>query len=334
MLVFSYALLFLWTGAIATACYTQNRSIIHRRFDKTPYELINGRKPYISSLHVFRAPCYPKNDHEDIGKVGAKGDINIFIGYSLNSCTYRVYNQRTKKIIETMNVTFDELSTMDFEQRSSKPALQSMTSGKITMYNDYIGGQPLAAQRTTPAAPAPHVLQTPNASTTSADTTPIPINSSSQATIIPNTSQDAQPTEKHLKEVKRIFCYLRGTVNMGLWYTKDFGFELTGFLDADYAKCRDTFKSTFGGTQFLGETLNWGDLPRDIPVDRIEVFSYSGFSQKKFVHFLRRSACFYQLSHSEIVDIEKVAVRSSLRSPNNKSALVESRANEIDQKSH
>nr|GEV84144.1 retrovirus-related Pol polyprotein from transposon TNT 1-94 [Tanacetum cinerariifolium] len=65
----------------------------------------------------------------------------------------------------------------------------------------------------------------------------------------------AKPTEKHLKEVKRIFCYLRGTVNTGLWYTKDFGFELTGFLDADYAGCKDTFKSTSSGAHFLGEKL-------------------------------------------------------------------------------
>ncbi|GKD44243.1 retrovirus-related pol polyprotein from transposon TNT 1-94 [Tanacetum coccineum] len=68
----------------------------------------------------------------------------------------------------------------------------------------------------------------------------------------------AKPTEKQLKEVKRIFHYLGGTVNMGLWYTKDSGFELTGFSDADYAGYKDTFKSTFGGTQFLGEKLvNW-----------------------------------------------------------------------------
>nr|GFA65205.1 copia protein [Tanacetum cinerariifolium] len=65
----------------------------------------------------------------------------------------------------------------------------------------------------------------------------------------------AKPTEKHLKEVKRIFRYLRGTVNTGLWYSKDSGFELTGFSDADYAGCKDTFKSTFGGAQFLGEKL-------------------------------------------------------------------------------
>ncbi|GJU40753.1 retrovirus-related pol polyprotein from transposon TNT 1-94 [Tanacetum coccineum] len=65
----------------------------------------------------------------------------------------------------------------------------------------------------------------------------------------------AKPTEKHLKEVKRIFRYLQGTVNMGIQYTKDSGFELTGFSDADYAGCKDTFKSTSGGAQFLGKKL-------------------------------------------------------------------------------
>nr|GFC33156.1 retrovirus-related Pol polyprotein from transposon TNT 1-94 [Tanacetum cinerariifolium] len=80
MLIFSRAPLFLWAEAIATACFTQNRSIIHRRFNKTPYELINGKKPDISFLHVFGALCYPKNDREYIGKLGAKGDI----GFSLD----------------------------------------------------------------------------------------------------------------------------------------------------------------------------------------------------------------------------------------------------------
>nr|GFC84487.1 integrase, catalytic region, zinc finger, CCHC-type, peptidase aspartic, catalytic [Tanacetum cinerariifolium] len=80
--------------------------------------------PDISFLHVFGALCYPKNDREDIGKLGAKGDIGFFIGYSADSCAYRIYNRRTKKIMETMNVSFDELSAMAFEQRSSKLGLQ------------------------------------------------------------------------------------------------------------------------------------------------------------------------------------------------------------------
>ncbi|GJW40556.1 retrovirus-related pol polyprotein from transposon TNT 1-94 [Tanacetum coccineum] len=176
MLIFSRAPLFLWAEVIATACYTQNRYIIHRRFDKTPYELINGRKSDISFLHVFGALCYPKNDHKDIGKRGAKGDIGFFIGYYANSYAFRVYNRRTKKIMETMNVTFVELSAMAFEQSSLKPGLQSMTSEQIssgldlayapstittqqptegeldlmfeTMYDDHIGGQLSATPRT------------------------------------------------------------------------------------------------------------------------------------------------------------------------------------------
>ncbi|GKB09464.1 hypothetical protein Tco_0837776 [Tanacetum coccineum] len=55
-----------------------------------------------------------------------------------------------------------------------------------------------------------------------------------------------QPTQKHLKEVKKIFKYLNGTINMRLWYPKDSGFELTAFSDADYAGCLDTRKSTSG----------------------------------------------------------------------------------------
>ncbi|GJS34224.1 retrovirus-related pol polyprotein from transposon TNT 1-94 [Tanacetum coccineum] len=97
-------------------------------------QAVDGRyrqKPDISFLHVFGALCYLKNDREDLGKLGAKGDIRFFISYSANSYAFRVYNRRTKKIMETMNVTFDELSAMDFEQRSSKPGLQGMTFGQI-----------------------------------------------------------------------------------------------------------------------------------------------------------------------------------------------------------
>nr|GEX61940.1 retrovirus-related Pol polyprotein from transposon TNT 1-94 [Tanacetum cinerariifolium] len=72
------------------------------------------------------------NDREDIGKLGAKGDIGFLIGYSADSCAYRVYNHRTNKIMETMNVSFDELSAMAFEQLNSKPGLQSMNSGHIS----------------------------------------------------------------------------------------------------------------------------------------------------------------------------------------------------------
>nr|GEX89748.1 hypothetical protein [Tanacetum cinerariifolium] len=155
MLIFSRASLFLWAEAIATA-----------------------------------ALCYPKNVCEDIGKLGAKGDIGFFIGYYADSYAYRVYNRRTKKIIKTMNVSFDELSAMAFEQHSLKSRLQSMTSGHITMYDDYIGGQPSATARTVPPAQEPQIRQSSTASTTIADTAPIPTNSSSLATNILINLQD------------------------------------------------------------------------------------------------------------------------------------------------
>ncbi|GJY71184.1 putative ribonuclease H-like domain-containing protein [Tanacetum coccineum] len=218
MLISSYASLFLWAEAIAIVCYTQNRSLIHRRFDKIPYELINGRKLDISFLHVFRALCYPKNDREVIRKLGAKGDIGFFIDYSANSYAYIVYSRRTKKIMEIINVTFDELSVMAFEQHSSKLELQGMTSRQINsgldhtyapsiitsqkptqhelgplfeaMYDDYIGGQLSDASRIVHAALATQNLQTPKASTTTADSAPTSTSSSLQTPTIPNTSQD------------------------------------------------------------------------------------------------------------------------------------------------
>ncbi|GKA05247.1 reverse transcriptase domain-containing protein [Tanacetum coccineum] len=100
MLIFSRTRLFLWAEAIATACYTQNRFIIHCRFNKTPYELINGRKPDISFLHVFGALCYPKNDREDIGKLGTKGSLEDIPRLNTSkSNTYAIKNASLKKKI-------------------------------------------------------------------------------------------------------------------------------------------------------------------------------------------------------------------------------------------
>jgi hypothetical protein len=82
MLIFSKAHMFLWTEAIATTCYTQNRSLIHPLHCKTPYELVHGRKPDLSFLRVFGALCYPTNDSEDLGKLKAKADIGFFVGYA------------------------------------------------------------------------------------------------------------------------------------------------------------------------------------------------------------------------------------------------------------
>nr|GEV75200.1 hypothetical protein [Tanacetum cinerariifolium] len=451
MLIFSHAPSFLWAEAIATTCFSQNRFIIHCRFNKTPYELINGRKLDISFLHVFGALYYPKNDREDIGKLVAKGDMGFFIGYSADSCAFRVSKPRLQ------SMTFVQTSSgFDLTYALSTITTQQPTERELdllfeAMYDDYIGGQLLATQRTVSAAQAhqdfdglksqqQHAQQqgshapiqpetvadnVPNAmfdantfvnpfatpSTSAAESsssqyvdlsnmhtmedikiflayaahksftmfqmdmktafligtlkedvyvcqpegfidvdhpshvfklkkalyrlkqaprvwydelstfllhnhffkgttdptlfimrfvdeilvsnyvleilkkygmescdpvgTPMEIKdkldlyqngtpvdatkyrsmigalmylTSSRPNIVHATClcarYQAKPTEKHLKEVKRVFCYLQGTVNMGLWYMKDSGFKLTRFSDAEYAGCKDTFKST------------------------------------------------------------------------------------------
>ncbi|GKE61015.1 retrovirus-related pol polyprotein from transposon TNT 1-94 [Tanacetum coccineum] len=127
MLIFSKAPLFLWAEAINTACYTQNRSLICLRYNKTPYLLMQDKKPDLSFFYVFGALCYPTNDKDNLGKLDAKADIGIFVSYAPAKKAFRIYNKRTQKIIETIHVTFDELTTMASEQFSSGSGLHSMT---------------------------------------------------------------------------------------------------------------------------------------------------------------------------------------------------------------
>ncbi|GJS29976.1 retrovirus-related pol polyprotein from transposon TNT 1-94 [Tanacetum coccineum] len=121
ILIFSKAPLFLWAEAVATACYTQNRSFIHTLHDKTPYELVHDKKSDLSFFRIFGALCYPTNDSEDLGKLKAKADIGFFVGYAPNRKGYRIYNKLTRQIMETIHVTFDELT--------GKTALVLISSG-------------------------------------------------------------------------------------------------------------------------------------------------------------------------------------------------------------
>nr|GEY40059.1 Gag-Pol polyprotein [Tanacetum cinerariifolium] len=158
------------THETSAAKTPQQNGVVKRR-NRTLVEAARIIKPNISYLDVFGSLCYPKNDREDIGKLGAKGDIGFFIGYSANSVSYRVYNRRTKKTMNMMNVTFDEILAMAFEQNSSRPGLQ-------------------IAPRAIPAAPVSQNLQAPTASMYFQDSTPqrnhTPLPTASAADNVPN----------------------------------------------------------------------------------------------------------------------------------------------------
>nr|GFC12869.1 retrovirus-related Pol polyprotein from transposon TNT 1-94 [Tanacetum cinerariifolium] len=90
---------------MATACFTQNHSIIRLRLGKTL---------------------------ENLGRLQTKADIGIFIGYASTKKAFRIYNRRTKRIVETIHVDFNELTAMAFEHHSSGPALNEMTPGTVS----------------------------------------------------------------------------------------------------------------------------------------------------------------------------------------------------------
>ncbi|GJR33174.1 retrovirus-related pol polyprotein from transposon TNT 1-94 [Tanacetum coccineum] len=101
--------LFFWAEAISTACYTQNRSIIIPTHEKKAYHINNDRKPSIKHLHIFG---YLTRDGENLDKIKEKGDRCILVGYSTQSKGYRVYNKRTRLIVESIHLRFDEIKEM------------------------------------------------------------------------------------------------------------------------------------------------------------------------------------------------------------------------------
>jgi len=92
-----------WVDAMSIACYVMNRVLIRLILKKTPCELLNGRKPNISHLKVFGCKCYIlNNDKESLGKFDAKLDKGIFLGYSLSTHAYRLYNKKLMTVEESI----------------------------------------------------------------------------------------------------------------------------------------------------------------------------------------------------------------------------------------
>nr|GEX48967.1 hypothetical protein [Tanacetum cinerariifolium] len=124
MLSAAKVLLFFWAEAIATTCFTQNRSLVIPRHDKTPYHIINDQKSPVKFFHIFGSLCYIVRDGENLDKMKKKGDACIFVGYSTQSRAYKVFNKRTRVIVETIHVNFDELLQMASDHVSPDPVPQ------------------------------------------------------------------------------------------------------------------------------------------------------------------------------------------------------------------
>nr|GFA82965.1 hypothetical protein [Tanacetum cinerariifolium] len=97
-----------WAEAVNTTCYVQNRVLVNKSQNKTPYELFNGRTPTIGFLKPFDCHVMILNSLNNLGKFEAKGDEGYFIGYSMSSKAFRVFNKRTRRVEENLHVEFLE----------------------------------------------------------------------------------------------------------------------------------------------------------------------------------------------------------------------------------
>nr|GFB50295.1 retrovirus-related Pol polyprotein from transposon TNT 1-94 [Tanacetum cinerariifolium] len=195
MLIFSKAPMFLWAEAVATACYTQNRSLIHTRHHKTPYELVHNKKPDLIFFRVF-----------DLGKLQPTADTGIFVGYAPSRKGYRIYKKRTQRIMETIHVQFDELNEpMAPVHLSTGPAPNFLTPGQISsglpMFDEYL--EPPRAKR--PGSPAQAVQAPVTSAGTPLSTTidqdaPFPHISPSSSTLQSHSLPPGVVAEPHFME--------------------------------------------------------------------------------------------------------------------------------------
>ncbi|GKC49598.1 retrovirus-related pol polyprotein from transposon TNT 1-94 [Tanacetum coccineum] len=120
-----------WAEAVATACYTQNRSTVVKRHLKTPYEFFHKRIPNINFLYFFGCPVYIHNHKYHLGKFDEKADDGYLLGYSLVSKAFRVFNTRRQQTEETYHTTFDEsLDAIKF----SKPSVDNINIAETERY--------------------------------------------------------------------------------------------------------------------------------------------------------------------------------------------------------
>ncbi|CAN0838933.1 Retrovirus-related Pol polyprotein from transposon TNT 1-94 [Linum grandiflorum] len=146
-----------WAEAVATACYILNRTIIRKTLNKTPYELLKQKKPNLNYLHPFGCPCFVLNTKDSLGKFDARSYEAIFLGYSLHSKAFRVFNSVSAKVEESIHVVFhdkpSEISDEDVGP-SSQPSNIPILEGSATP--PHSATPPRSSSEPSPQAP-PHI---------------------------------------------------------------------------------------------------------------------------------------------------------------------------------
>nr|GFA32844.1 uncharacterized mitochondrial protein AtMg00810-like [Tanacetum cinerariifolium] len=274
-----------YESVVATACYTQNRSIIWRHHGKTPYELLHDRKPDLSYLHVFGALCYPNNDSEDLGKLQAKADIvqDSFQTLFLKNLVFH-HQEMIRIVCSNLYCYVDDIIFASTNTAMCNEFANLMiTKFKMSMMGQmsfFLGLQISQSPKSiflNQSKYASEIIKKYGLLTSDFVDTPMiekskldedlqgkPVDATLYRDMIGSlmylTSSrpdliyavclcaryQAKPIKKHLNAMKQIFQYLKGTINMGLWYSKDTGMSLTAYADADHVGYQETRRSTSG----------------------------------------------------------------------------------------
>ncbi|KAJ0495454.1 putative RNA-directed DNA polymerase [Helianthus annuus] len=183
-----------WAEAVNTACYVQNRVLINPRHKKTAYEILYKIKPLISYFKVFGCPCFILNLKDSISKFAAKIDCGYFLGYSTTAKAYKVFNAWTKVVEETLDVKFNELSSMkipanpadlfDLEKFTfENTAIKTNSAGPSEDTSPDYGYEIIIPQRSATKGKAPVVQNSCQSSTTATSTV---VDQSSHLPLLPH----------------------------------------------------------------------------------------------------------------------------------------------------
>ncbi|GJT89140.1 retrovirus-related pol polyprotein from transposon TNT 1-94 [Tanacetum coccineum] len=263
--------LFFWAKAIATACYTQNRSIIIPTHEKTAYHIINDRKPSIRHLHIFGCTCYLTRDGENLDKMKEKGDSCILMSkasdYDNSGPVPQLQNVSPSAdttapsqqeldlllVLCTMNFSMQEAIDDSAWIEAMQEELHQFDRLQVWELIDKPFGKNIIKLKwpSVLLRYLKHGMEKGQSIGIPMDTKP-KLDADLSGKLVDQTDYRNR-LKNTSKRLKGSFEYLRGTINMGLWYPKDSGFELTAFSDADHARYIDTCKSTSGGIQFLAE---------------------------------------------------------------------------------
>ena len=128
-----------WGEAVNTACHTLNRVYFRPDSKKTPYELWKGKKPIVKYFRIFGSDCYILRDRENLEIFDAKNDKGYFLGYSSTSRAYRVYNLRTKTVMESSNVVINDEVCSEAQSENVTPVQEMLVENDDSLPVDYVG---------------------------------------------------------------------------------------------------------------------------------------------------------------------------------------------------